>query len=113
MVPRHRPALDPARGPSARAVRGVGLDEQELDRAGKVAQDAFDDGKTRLEAFRTRPDAGISPAAGPDARPVIRVTVIRITAGNAAFGMMISLHSDICMPYLVAYGSEERVHVGG
>lgn len=27
---------------------------QELDRAGKVAQDAFDDGKTRLEAFRTR-----------------------------------------------------------
>jgi hypothetical protein len=26
----------------------------ELDRAGKVAQDAFDDGKTRLEAFRTR-----------------------------------------------------------
>jgi hypothetical protein len=28
--------------------------KQELDRAGKVAQDAFDDGKTRLEAFRTR-----------------------------------------------------------
>jgi hypothetical protein len=27
---------------------------QELDRAGKAAQDAFDDGKTRLEAFRTR-----------------------------------------------------------
>ena len=26
----------------------------ELDRAGKVAQEAFDDGKTRLEAFRTR-----------------------------------------------------------
>ena len=28
--------------------------KQELDRAGKVAQDAFADGKTRLEAFRTR-----------------------------------------------------------
>ena len=28
--------------------------KQELDRAGKVAQDAFDDGKTRLEAFCTR-----------------------------------------------------------
>ena len=28
--------------------------KQELDCAGKVAQDAFDDGKTRLEAFRTR-----------------------------------------------------------
>ncbi|MEX2110057.1 MAG: hypothetical protein WD802_05620 [Gemmatimonadaceae bacterium] len=28
--------------------------KQELDRAGKVAQDAFDDGKTRLEAFRLR-----------------------------------------------------------
>ncbi len=28
--------------------------KQELDRAGKVAQEAFDDGKTRLEAFRTR-----------------------------------------------------------
>ena len=28
--------------------------KQELDRAGKVAQDVFDDGKTRLEAFRTR-----------------------------------------------------------
>jgi len=28
--------------------------KQELDRAGKVAQDAFDDGKTRLEAFRAR-----------------------------------------------------------
>jgi len=28
--------------------------KQELDRAGKVAQNAFDDGKTRLEAFRTR-----------------------------------------------------------
>ncbi len=28
--------------------------KQELDRAGKVAQDAFDDGKTRLEAFRMR-----------------------------------------------------------
>jgi len=28
--------------------------KQELDRAGKVAQDAFDDGKSRLEAFRTR-----------------------------------------------------------
>ena len=28
--------------------------KQELDRAGKVAQDAFDDGKTRLEAFRNR-----------------------------------------------------------
>ncbi len=28
--------------------------KQELDRAGKVAQGAFDDGKTRLEAFRTR-----------------------------------------------------------
>src|SRR5256885_3789124 len=27
---------------------------QGLDRAGKAAQDAFDDGKTRLEAFRTR-----------------------------------------------------------
>ena len=26
--------------------------KQELDRAGKAAQDAFDDGKTRLEAFR-------------------------------------------------------------
>ena len=28
--------------------------KQELDRAGKAAQDVFDDGKTRLEAFRTR-----------------------------------------------------------
>src|SRR3954465_791211 len=28
--------------------------KQELDRAGKVAQDAFDDGKTRLEAVCTR-----------------------------------------------------------
>jgi hypothetical protein len=28
--------------------------KQELDRAGKAAQDAFDDGKTRLEAFRMR-----------------------------------------------------------
>jgi hypothetical protein len=28
--------------------------KQELDRAGKAAQDAFDDGKTRLESFRTR-----------------------------------------------------------
>jgi hypothetical protein len=28
--------------------------KQELDRAGKAAQDAFDDGKIRLEAFRTR-----------------------------------------------------------
>ena len=28
--------------------------KQELDHAGRVAQDAFDDGKTRLEAFRTR-----------------------------------------------------------
>jgi hypothetical protein len=28
--------------------------KQELDRAGKAAQDAFDDGKSRLEAFRTR-----------------------------------------------------------
>jgi hypothetical protein len=28
--------------------------KEELDRAGKAAQDAFDDGKTRLEAFRTR-----------------------------------------------------------
>ena len=28
--------------------------KQELDRAGKAAQDAFDDGKTRLDAFRTR-----------------------------------------------------------
>ena|SRR5215208_7604721 len=28
--------------------------KQELDRAGKAAQDAFDDGKTRLEAFRSR-----------------------------------------------------------
>lgn len=28
--------------------------KQELDRAGKVAQDAFDDGKNRLEAFRLR-----------------------------------------------------------
>ena len=28
--------------------------KQELDRAGKAAQEAFDDGKTRLEAFRTR-----------------------------------------------------------
>ena len=28
--------------------------KQELDRAGRVAQEAFDDGKTRLEAFRTR-----------------------------------------------------------
>ena len=28
--------------------------KQELDRAGKVAQDALDDGKTRLDAFRTR-----------------------------------------------------------
>ncbi len=26
----------------------------ELDRAGKAAQEAFDDGKTRLDAFRTR-----------------------------------------------------------
>src|SRR5437773_1571607 len=28
--------------------------KQELDRAGKAAQDAFDEGKTRLEAFRSR-----------------------------------------------------------
>lgn len=28
--------------------------KQELDRAGRAAQDVFDDGKTRLEAFRTR-----------------------------------------------------------
>lgn len=28
--------------------------KQELDRAGKAAQDAFDEGKTRLEAFRER-----------------------------------------------------------
>ncbi len=28
--------------------------KEELDRAGKAAQDAFDEGKTRLEAFRTR-----------------------------------------------------------
>ncbi len=28
--------------------------KQERDRAGRAAQDAFDDGKTRLEAFRTR-----------------------------------------------------------
>ena len=28
--------------------------KQELDRAGRAAQEAFDDGKTRLEAFRTR-----------------------------------------------------------
>ncbi|MEJ7758887.1 MAG: hypothetical protein WKF55_04770 [Gemmatimonadaceae bacterium] len=28
--------------------------KEELDRAGKAAQGAFDDGKTRLEAFRTR-----------------------------------------------------------
>jgi hypothetical protein len=28
--------------------------KHELDRAGKAAQDVFDDGKTRLEAFRTR-----------------------------------------------------------
>jgi hypothetical protein len=28
--------------------------KQELDRAGKVAQDVFDDGKSRLEAFRVR-----------------------------------------------------------
>ena len=25
-----------------------------------------------------------------------------------AHGMMVSLHSDICMPYLVSYGSEEQ-----
>ena len=29
----------------------------ELDRAGKVAQDALDEGKTRLEAFRARQQA--------------------------------------------------------
>lgn len=28
--------------------------KQELDRAGRVAQEAFDEGKTRLEAFRER-----------------------------------------------------------
>ncbi|MBA3657169.1 MAG: hypothetical protein H0W69_07445 [Gemmatimonadaceae bacterium] len=28
--------------------------KQELDRAGRAAQDAFDEGKTRLEAFRER-----------------------------------------------------------
>jgi len=28
--------------------------KEELDRAGKAAQDAFDEGKVRLEAFRTR-----------------------------------------------------------
>ncbi len=28
--------------------------KEELDRAGKAAQGAFDEGKTRLEAFRTR-----------------------------------------------------------
>lgn len=28
--------------------------KDELDRAGRAAQDAFDEGKTRLEAFRTR-----------------------------------------------------------
>lgn len=28
--------------------------KEELDRAGRVAQDALDEGKTRLEAFRTR-----------------------------------------------------------
>ena len=28
--------------------------KEELDRAGKVAQDALDEGKSRLEAFRTR-----------------------------------------------------------
>ncbi|HEX2721802.1 MAG TPA: hypothetical protein VHM24_02725 [Gemmatimonadaceae bacterium] len=27
---------------------------EELDRAGRAAQDALDEGKTRLEAFRTR-----------------------------------------------------------
>jgi len=31
--------------------------KEELDRAGKAAQGAFDEGKTRLEAFRTRQQA--------------------------------------------------------
>src|SRR5450759_5900077 len=37
--------------------------KQELDRAGKVAQGASDDGKTSLEAFRTRPLADKAPQA--------------------------------------------------
>src|SRR5437764_1289449 len=33
--------------------------KQELDRAGRVAQEAFDYGKTPLEAFRTEPESEV------------------------------------------------------
>src|SRR6185295_9775109 len=47
--------------------------KQELDRAGKVAQDAFDDGKTRLEAFRTRQ---LADKAAQAARSMRRRTTV-------------------------------------
>ena len=49
-----------------------------------------------------------STTAAPAATSSTTSIVMEELAYARAHGMMISLHSDICMPYLVTYGSEEQ-----
>ena len=72
------------------------------------------DGKTDRETWRLVGEAGFLGANAPEeyggagADFLFDVVLIEEMARIRAHAMMLSLHSDICMPYLIAYGNEEQ-----
>lgn len=72
------------------------------------------DGKTDREIWRRVGEQGFLGAAAPEEYGggggdfLFDVVVMEEMARLRAHAMMISLHSDICMPYLTAYGTEAQ-----
>ncbi len=71
-------------------------------------------GMSDRETWRKAGAAGLLGAHAPEAYGgaggdfLYDAIVMEELAYARAHGMMVSLHSDICMPYLVRYGSEEQ-----
>jgi acyl-CoA dehydrogenase len=71
-------------------------------------------GTSDRETWRRAGEAGLLGACAPEAYGgagadfLYDAIVMEEWARVRAHAMMVSLHSDICMPYLVAYGSEEQ-----
>ena len=72
------------------------------------------DGKTDRETWRRVGEQGFLGANAPEeyggagADFLFDVVVIEEMARIRAHAMMLSLHADICMPYIEAYGNEEQ-----
>jgi len=72
------------------------------------------DGKTDRESWRRVGEQGFLGAAAPEEYGgsgedfLFDVVIMEEMARLRAHAMMISLHSDICMPYLTAYGTEAQ-----